>query len=179
MTQDKITDAMMRLYRVEPKLSILVKLLEMDIYNASISLRLFEAERSKPFFETPTTREIMFHASCFVCTVRRVGRLLENLVSQLSCLDPAVAKAVKLEWRKKKSFFDSFIEPRNAIEHIDNEVRGKTAVRLFSLTNDRFEVTNGNIVTINREALAKITESLDRIVDAIQTVYPDPRSEKT
>ncbi|MCH8824187.1 MAG: hypothetical protein IH984_11855 [Planctomycetes bacterium] len=174
MNLDKVTDAAMRLNRVEPHLAMLVFLLERDIDNAMLSFGLFEAERSKTFTEKLNIRELMNHASCFVCAVRRVGRLFEKLVSQRSCLTPTVAKAVQLEWRKKKSFFDSFIDPRNAIEHIDSEIDGKTFLRLFQLTNDRLEVTNGKSVTINREAIAKLTESLDRIAEAILSGYPDP-----
>ena len=170
---------MMRLYRVEPKLTPLIFLLGSDVDNASISFGLFEAERSKTFKEELNIRELMNHASCFVCAVRRVGRLFEKLVSQRSCLTQTVAKEIQLEWHKKKSFYDSFIDPRNAIEHIDGEIGGKTFARLFQLTNDRFEVTNGKAVTINREALSKLTESIDRIVEAILSGYPDPATQSS
>ncbi len=164
----------MRLLRDAPEAATHLMLLSMDVDNATIAFRLFETSNAAVWSHGDSNREIMYHASCFVCAVRRVGRLLETMVSNKSSLLPAVAKDVTQEWRKKKSFFDSFIDPRDAIEHIDGEVGGNTAVRFFTLVNDRFEVTNGNSVTINAAALAKVTEPLDRIVEAILREYPGP-----
>ena len=164
----------MRLLRDAPEAATLLILLDRDVRNASIAFQLFETSKASFLSRRNYIPEMMHHASCFVCAVRRVARLLETLSSKRPGLKPTVAKVVKIEWRKKKSFFDSFIDPRDAIEHIDGEVGGNTAVRFFTLMNDRFEVANGKSVTINREALTKTTESLDRIVDAILREYPAP-----
>ncbi len=155
----------MRLLRDAPMEASLLILLERDVYSASIAFRLFEASKAAVWSDRASNREMMYHASCFVCAVRRVGRLLERMSKTRSWLVPTVAEVVNLEWRKKKSFFDSFIQPRGAIEHIDSEAVNRTSPRMFSLMNDQFEVANGKSVTINREALTKTTEPLDRIVD--------------
>lgn len=147
-------------------------LLGMDVENAAIAFRLFETSKAVPWSHGASNREIMHHAACFVCAVRRVGRLLETINRNRSCLMPTVAEVVKLEWRKKKSFFDSFIQPRNAIEHIDREAGKRTTPRMFALMNDRFEVASGKSVTINREALTKATEPLARIAGAVLREYP-------
>ncbi len=173
-TEDRTIEAALRLSRDAPEASTLLILLSMDVDNASIALRLFETFKAAAHTDTAAIREMMCHASCFVCAARRVGRLVETISRTRSCLMPKVADVVKQEWSKKKAFFEEFIEPRNAIEHIDGEAKNRTSPRTFSLMNDRFEVANGKSVTINREALTKITEPLDRIVEAILRDYHDP-----
>ena len=117
---------------------------------------------------------MIYHASCFVCAVRRAGRLLESLSRNSACFGPSVAQVIRLEWRKKKAFFDSFIQPRNAIEHIDAEFRGKIQYALFNMHGDRLCVTNAKAVTIDGKSLANVREARDTVAEAILQAYPDP-----
>ena len=114
---------------------------------------------------------LMFYASMFVCAVRRTGRLLESLSSARTIFRPDTAETIRLEWRKKRTFYEAFVEPRNAIEHIDSEAKDLTKWRFFNLINDRFEVTDGIDVEIGQESACKVQESRDRIARAIIAEY--------
>ena len=116
----------------------------------------------------------LYHATCFVCAARRVGRLLESLASHRSCFADEVSQAIRLEWRKKRSFFESLIEPRNAIEHIDSEANDETKWSFFNMDADTLFVTPEASVAINDDAVAKIISSRDAIVAAIIQAHPDP-----
>jgi hypothetical protein len=114
---------------------------------------------------------MMFHASTVVCTIRRVGRMLEHMVAKGSLFKPDTANEIKLEWRKKKSFFENFIEPRNAIEHINEEISNATVLRFINLIGDNFEVTDGKAIDIGDAAITTTLQSRDRIVDSVIEEY--------
>jgi hypothetical protein len=82
---------------------------------------------------------------------------------------------VRLEWRKKRAFFQSFVEPRNAIEHIDGEASDDTKWAFFNIHNEEFHVVNGVTVHVNEESRDKCASSRDVIADAIIQEYPDPK----
>ena len=118
-------------------------------------------------------RKMLYHATCFVCAVRRVGRLLESMVAYSKCFKPEVAEVIKLEWKKKKTFFDSFIVPRNAIEHIDGEVNTQTQTCYFNLWHNVFVVATDKKVTINDAAMEKLLSAKNAIAEAIIQHYPE------
>ena len=118
--------------------------------------------------------ELMFHASCLVCAVRRAGRLLEALSRQRSLFKQPVADLINLEWRKKRAFFDRFVAPRDAIEHIDGEVRRDTRLSLFNLWGNKFHVTDDISVELTDDVLTTVQSVRDTIAAAIVEHYPHP-----
>ena len=157
-----------------------------DVEGAAISFGLFEhvillqmatiqgisASRSIPA-EMPArlNATITYHASCFVVAVRRAGRLLEALPS---AFPPPLREQIKGEWQRNEAFFRNFIEPRNAIEHIDNEMRELTQWESYSLTNDEFTVSTGTKVKVDREALINLLEVRDSVAKVIAGAVLEP-----
>ena len=144
-----------------------------DVDGAAISHRLYSSHwrrRQMPLQNT----EMMHHASCFVCAVRRAGRLLEAMVSRRASFPAPVAEVIQLEWNKKRTFFEGFHEPRNAIEHIDSAAKEECAWLFFHLHNHSFTVTGGTTIDIGQPTLDKVLAVQDAIVSAINTAIPDP-----
>jgi hypothetical protein len=63
---------------------------------------------------------VVHYAKCFVCAVRRFARVLEH--SGARTFPAAVARAIKTQRRAKASFFQGFVDPRDGIEHLAEEV---------------------------------------------------------
>jgi len=84
------------------------------------------------------------------------------------------AKTIDLEWKKKRKFFELFVEPRNAIEHIDGAANDKTKWAFFNLNGDRFSVVNGVTVDVNQDSLEKVLSTRQAIAEAIIKEYHDP-----
>ena len=174
---DEHTEASVRLHFAnpeDPRAWIIFHLYMHDVQGTVASFNLFNSLLSA--LDPGRLPEMMYHASCFICAARRVGRMLETMAKNGPknghWFAPPVAKVIKLEWRKRRLFFDSLIEPRNAIEHIDKEAKGPIKPVWFSVVGDRFVVTSGKSVRINAAALATITSSLDCITHAIIKQYP-------
>lgn len=109
---------------------------------------------------------LFHHAKVFVVCMRRFARLLEATRAHNCDYPKDVASAITLSWKKKKSFFDQYIEARNAIEHIDGEVNGYNK-RFINLINDSLEVVAGKHAPITQTALCTVESSWNEIVDAI------------
>jgi hypothetical protein len=118
---------------------------------------------------------IMYHASCFVCAARRVGRILKRLASSRDFFSPPIRDVIKLEWKKKRAFFESLVIPRNVIEHIDEEAAGPTGYTLFFFDKASIPVSHGKTADVSTAALAKVVSSLDVILDAIIKEAPAER----
>jgi hypothetical protein len=144
-----------------------------DVEGATLSFRLYDELKS--VIDPANNRAIMYHASCFVCAVRRAGSLLESLQKYKDCFRDPVAAVIKIEWNKKNTFFESFRIPRNAIEHTDKIGRGKWS--LFNLHYDLFCVVDGVSVKINRTSLNKLCSARDAIAEAIIKEYRHPSLE--
>ena len=165
----------MRLAACTPPRPEAVKLLTVfhsDVDGAIMSHQLFCQARDER--DPRQNAATMYHASCFVCAVRRVGRILEAMVANRHVFPEPVGDAVQLEWRKKRAFFGSFVDSRNAVEHIDSEVTDETTWLFFHLHNDEFTVANGRTVAIGAESLAKVVAARDAIDQVINESISDP-----
>ena len=166
MQSEMAHDAIRQLSRQgSMKATVAFSLLNHDINGAVISYGLFE--QLKLSGGPADIAAMMYHGSCFVCCVRRVGRLLEAFSENEIGFPQHVLVAIKLEQKKKRAFFKSFIDPRNAIEHIDGEVKSMTRFEAFNLFNDRFQITNGTEVSIDKQAVVKLLSVRDVIAEAI------------
>ena len=127
---------------------VTVRLLLLDQDVASVQFSFTDYQHSKKEVLGENNGEFsllahtkMFHsAKVFVSAVRRVGRLVEATSANRNVFG-AAADDIKLAWRKKKAAFDKYIEPRNAIEHIDGEINGKETWALVNLENDTLKVS--------------------------------------
>jgi hypothetical protein len=140
-----------------------------DIEGASLSFRLFS--HLKAIKSPENIGDMTYHATCYVCAVRRAGRLLESLSRHRSCFRDSVAEVVQLEYKKKRAFFQSFVEPRNAIEHIDKEARDKWS--FFNVAGDKFFVADDVFVEISQSSLDTLNSACDAIAEAIIKGYPE------
>jgi hypothetical protein len=143
-----------------------------DVEGAILSFCLYDQSRAGP--DPSRNTAIMYHASCFVCAATRVGRLLESLAAGDSPFSAPVRNVARLEWQKKKAFFMEFIEPRNAIEHIDSHSKDATQWRFFNLYKDQIAVIDGLSLEVSPGSLAKIRSARDVVAEAIVAEYPDP-----
>ena len=143
-----------------------------DVEGAILSFRLFD--ELKVLLNPTKNVAMMYHASCFICAVRRASRLLESLSNNGTCFRDPVAKVVRLEWRKKRAFFEKFRKPRDAIEHIDEKVKDKTNWSFFNLDDDHFYVVDRVSVEINHKSLDTLCSARDVIAVAIIQEYRDP-----
>jgi len=71
-----------------------------------------------------------------------------------------------LTWKKNRIFFDDYREARDAIEHIDGEVKGYNR-RFFNLQGDSLEVVPGKCAYITRTALETVERAWEEIVKGI------------
>src|SRR4051794_15140372 len=120
LSLDVTTRAMMALthHHVIDDGRTLFSLLNYDVESAAMSFQLFDEQLKLKFELRSGMFSLTCHAGNFVCAVRRVGRLLDRLAASGDLRRP-VLDAIRLERKKKRAFFESFLEPRNAIEHID------------------------------------------------------------
>ena len=111
----------------------------------------------------------VFHqAKIFVSSVRRVGRLAESMSANSNIFGDA-SSSIKTAWRKKKSRFDSYIEPRNAIEHIDGELSGKTNWRFMNISNNVLQITDDtkHNAEISEDIVNMVLSIRNEIVEAV------------
>jgi len=101
---------------------------------------------------------IFHHAKNFVTSVRRVGRLVESMSANRIIYGVVAAPLLQIAWRKKKNIFDAYIEPRNAIEHIDSEINKQKKLSFTNMEKNIFKVTS------NESHHVEITESTVDIV---------------
>jgi hypothetical protein len=144
-------------------------LYDYDVNGAYISYALYANLRGtiNPLDNT----EIMYHASCFVTAVHRVSRMHELMVSKKNLFEDPIANTIKLEWNKKRKFYESFKDPRNAIEHIDKDSKKKTQTQFYNFHKDKFNVTKSTSVSVNEMAIKKLLSSHTAICDEIIKYY--------
>lgn len=171
MNLDLPTRAIMSLaYHTETDALKRFTLFNGDVEGAGLSFRLFNELRAVCNHPSHCAA-IMYHGSCFVCAVRRAGRLLESLSANRNCFHASVAKVVCRTWKQKRAFFQSFAKPRNAIEHTDGKAGDGTKWSFFNLEKDRFCVIDGVSVDINQASLESIRSARDAIAEAVVEEY--------
>jgi len=174
--------------------SLWLDLLEEDVLSAEISFAEYAAlaqnlgQLAKDELAEANYR-LMHFAKSFITAVRRVWWVLET--ADVSLFPPVVADAIKLERKKKKSFFEAYIEPRNAVEHASSEVKtpdkhvltdliyidheaetwhpiiARVHLRQSSLT-----LATGEAAQVTRSALTKIRDCYGTIMKACMTNLP-------
>ncbi len=132
-----------------------------DVEGSIISFRLFKNLLSST--DTKTISELIYHASCFICSARRSGRLLEALSASHSLFSTEVSEVIRLEWKKKRSFYEKLRPVRDAIEHIDSNEFNQNKLSFFNLENETLKVTEEHFFPINQETLNIIVSSLESI----------------
>lgn len=150
-------------------------LLDQDLCSAQIALDDYLAldQAAAPAAEAQVTAaRRIHHAKSFVCAMRRAGRMFEALSAHRSSLPGMVADAIQVEWRKKKTMFDSYVEPRNAIEHIDGEISGRSIWILVNLNNDRLEVAADKSAEVSKPNLEAAIDGRNQIVQALLAHMP-------
>jgi len=118
--------------------------------------------------EWARSRQIVHHAKVFVCVMRRFWRLIETAHGQRSKYPATIRKAVRLAWRQRRAFFQTYIHPRNVIEHI-NENIGDGSKRIpESLSMGTLLIVDGVAANISPKAFAialDVWEDLARAAD--------------
>jgi hypothetical protein len=161
-----------------------LRLLELDLKSLRISLNDYigakaDVERlvNDPAWPDVTDERqqawdrMFHHAKVFVVSMRRFARLLEAAKSRKHEYPVAVAAQLELSWKTTRSFFESYVEGRNAIEHIDGELTGSNHYFL-NLYGDHLEVVTGKRALIDRSALEVVERAWTRISGSV----PDPRA---
>ena len=142
-----------------------------DVEGAVISYRLFKDFKDKASQDQTIIGDMIYHASCFICASRRAARLLEALSANRNHFRRPVAKVIRLEWRKKRFFFDKVKCVRNAIEHIDSEENNRTKLSFFNMDGSTLNVTDEHSISIDDNVIAKVRSSREAIANAIISEY--------
>ena len=164
--------AILALQTADSKAFQLYTLFNNDVNGARISFSHFL--RANADLDPMMNQEVIYHASCFVCAGRRVSRLLEAMSKHSACFDDQVAECIRLEWRKKRTFFKSFEPARNAIEHIDGEVNSKFNFSAYNLLGNEFVVVGDKKIRIDENAIKKIINVRNIITNKIIECYESP-----
>lgn len=141
-------------------------LMDGDLHNASLSLDAYKQARAALVTgDMKQIRNITSHAANFVVAIRRAGRMLQAMSANSADFLPTVAEAVKLEWKKKHSFYEPFRKCRDAIEHVDSEVRDATVNTFYCIVDD-LPIVSGSVMELSNAA--SIPPHVDRapITDA-------------
>jgi hypothetical protein len=109
---------------------------------------------------------LFHHAKVFVVCMRRFARLLEAARSRRTEYPPEIAEAIETSWKASKAFFDQYRTARDAVEHIDGEVRG-TNRRYLNLSGNSLEVVDGVRVEISARAVDVPKRAWERIMEAV------------
>ena len=178
MPLDKITLALTRLEEPSGEARKLLFLLARDARGAAISYELFATAarrlRSVARAKAPTSETLgshlmdaaIYHASCFVCAVRRFARVLEAMAASRA-FNQAAAEAIRLVWRSRRAFFADYVTAHKAIEHSDEAAKDLSTLDLYSLMGSELLVSTGQRARVDDKSLAKVIQSLDSVVDAI------------
>ncbi len=142
-------------------------LLDQEVQSLQLSYSAYKTTRARLESERPADviPELLHQAKVFVCAMRRFARLVETLAAGRSPF-PGAQPEIKLAWKKKLSFLNTYIDPRNAIEHIDGEVKPKSRWVLTNIENDQFKVTEGSGAEVSDRALATALDLRGEIVAA-------------
>lgn len=160
------------------------RLLEMNLTSLRISLHDYvvakaDVERLRDNSAWPNDGEgrqeawdrMFHHAKVFVVAMRRFARLLDAANANKHEYPEAVAIQIGLSWRATKFFLESYVEPRNAIEHIDGELTGSNH-HFLNLHGDSLEVVTGKRAMVDHTALEDVEKAWTRISLSV----PDPRA---
>ena len=146
-------------------------LLDVDVRSVQIAYHHFNRLRVSLSSELalPGERdlELFHHAQVYVCAVRRVSRLLEALYRSRGSLDEATAEVIYKVWRSRRAMLESYRDARDAIEHIDSEIRAGNKWSLMNLDHKRLMVTKTTGAEISGSNLQSVVDGRNQIVDAI------------
>jgi hypothetical protein len=151
-------------------------LLDQDIISAQLALAAFVTAKRDLRGRTagPLLRVAvavtLHNARVFVCAMRRAGRMLESINKARAGLPKELASACALAWRKRRKMLASYIVPRNAIEHIDSEVNGRTNIVLLNLSNDDLVVSPRAKAPISLANLESLIIARMEILAAIRQI---------
>ncbi len=131
-------------------------------------------------FHSLTSHSILHYAKSFICAMRRIGRVLESLSEKRAIFPPPVAQIIRLTWRKKRTMFENYREPRDAIEHIaleevkavSDEALGETGTTflLYVLgNNDTLFVTRDKSAEVSEKNLQSALDARNEIEESIKT----------
>ena len=154
-------------------------LLDHDIASAQLALESYRAvmqELKEDLVGDAVIRATtvsLHHAKVFVCAMRRAARVLESLAATKAELPQPIADVVSLVWRKKKAMLGSYCGPRNAVEHIDGEITGKTNWTLVNLVNDALVVTPGVEAAISSSCLNSLIAGRNEILESVKAFRDD------
>ncbi len=132
---------------LNPALRIRLLLFDQDVQSVQLAYRDYRGtvERLSAYEGVGVDRaalsEAFHHAKTFTCAMRRVARLAEDLQANRDRVNPDVGRDLKVTWRKKRALLEAYIKPRDAIEHIDGEVKGRTSWIMMNLSDDELRVT--------------------------------------
>jgi len=90
------------------------------------------------------------------------------LASNRSAFPPSVSEAIRLAWRKRREMFESYVDPRNVIEHIPDEVGDKERWILMNLHGDVLVADEKSSAEVSRANLDRAVAARTEIVDALQ-----------
>ena len=145
----------------------IIHLLLLDEDIRSVHIALSDYLSAREHLAEGRTEEVIHYGKSFVCAMRRVGHLLESLSVRKSIFPNPVADTIKVTWRKKKAMFDTYINARNAIEHIDGEIHGKTHLVLISINNDRLLVTEKKYAQISEKNYESAVNARNEIIESV------------
>lgn len=125
-----------------------------------------------------TLHSIFHYAKSFICAMRRIGRVLEYLSRDSRIFPKPVTETIKLTWKKKRSMFYGYKDPRDAIEHVVDEtvkaMSDKTHDEIGGIfllytmgNNDNFFVTNDKSSKISEKNLLSALEARNEIKESI------------
>ena len=151
-----------------------LQLLDDDLRSAQISFEDYETAKRVLWDDTSSRDEsngararVFHHAKNFVLAMRRVGRLAADISANRAVFGVVPSPLLRQAWKKKESFFQRYVDPRNAIEHIDGELKGKTSLVLMNMENDTLCVTQQDRAEVNSGALQQAIALRDEIVAAV------------
>lgn len=155
-----------------------LKLLDSDVQSVQFAFEAYQRERARieaaaampdRDINKAALAAILHHAKVFVCAVRRVGRLGKALSSSRYLFEGSVGEAIRIAWKKKRKFFQQYIGPRNAIEHIDGEVPEKTDWVLVNMEGDVLAVTEKCKAEVTESAVNSVVAFRNEIVRAVMS----------
>jgi hypothetical protein len=140
-----------------------------DILACHFTLSAFYSARRAFLMEgNAAARPQMFYqAKGFVCAVHRVAQLMQSRPGARVFPDP-VSDTIRLAWKKKREMLESYRDARDAIEHIDTKIRGRTSWFLMNLLNDRLMVTETDGAEVSEPVLRRIVDMWEEVIAGVK-----------
>lgn len=157
-------------------------LLDYDVQSAQIAFEDFSAAKragesiTRGGVGEGVARELHY-AKTFVCAMMRVGRVAKDIASNARLFGIG-GPTIKLAWRKKSAFFETYRKPRDAIEHVfGDDVVGQINLVLLNLGPGVLRVTEkpDMAAAVSVEALENAIAMRQEIVDAVIAGRPKQR----